>query len=407
MASKLTGRTRYDWRQALTSLLLAAVLTALLAGCDEHLTNTSQTTKHSAPAATATTSTPGTTYVDPKLGFRITLPIGWQVISYPGRHQPTGNTLISLREPTPTPATITIGVFHGANMPAAFAARGTTPLHIGAYSAFAADTGLGQGKVPCLVRILLASDDYLLAEWCSMDATSHGDEFKRILATYLPAPANYRPPENIAAPAAQSCANIQAGYGYNAVSWGRMLATPTANGPNGGWAGMVGSYVCSNTGSLDRYLFQCTELVNRYDAEQWGLPHIPGNAARYFDYVQNGVRHSGDVRDLPVGSFAYSDDARQGTSAFAPQPGDLLVFQDVVNPAQGWTSGLIASPGHIALITAVDAAHVYIAQENYNDRQYFLALALTRTARGYTISDRSGVAGRLVRGWIRFTAEHN
>jgi len=135
------------------------------------------------------------------------------------------------------------------------------------------------------------------------------------------------------------------------------------------------------------------------------LPHIPGNAARYFDYYQNGVLHPGDVRDLPVGSYAYSDDARQGTSAFAPQSGDLLVFQDVVNPAQGWTSGLIASPGHIALITAVDATHVYIAQENYNDRQYFLALALTHTGRGYTINDRSGVAGRIVRGWIRFTVE--
>jgi hypothetical protein len=406
MANKLTGRERYYCHPALTSLLLATVLTALLVGCGQRPTNASQAAKHSTPAATVTTSTPGTTYVDPKLGFHITLPIGWQAISYPGRHQPTGNTLISLREPTSTPATITIGVFHGANMPAAFAVRGTPPLHIGVYPAFAADTGLSQGKVPCVVRILLASEDYLLAEWCSMDATSHADEFERILATFQPASVDHRPPENIAAPAAQSCTNIQAGYGYNAASWGRILATPNANEPSGGWAGLAGSYICSNTGSPDRYLFQCTELVNRYDAEQWGLPHIPGNAARYFDYYQNGVRHPGDVRDLPIGSYAYSDDARQGTSAFAPQPGDLLVFQDVVNPVQGWTSGLVASPGHIALITAVDATHVYIAQENYNDRQYFLALTLAHSARGYSISDRSGVAGRIIRGWIRFTAEN-
>jgi hypothetical protein len=405
MANNLTGRKLYYWRQALISCLLAAVLTALLAGCDQHPTNTGQAAKHSTPAATVTTSIPGTIYVDPNLGFRITLPIGWQVTPYPGRHQSTGNTLVSLREPTPTPTTITIGVFHGASMPAAFATRGTPPLHIGAYPAFAADTGLSQGKVPCVVRILLSSDDYLLAEWCSMDVASHTDEFERILATYLPAPADYSPPLNVVAPAAQSCANIQAGYGYDTASWGRVLATPTATEPNGGWAGLAGSYICSNTGSPNRYLFQCTELVNRYDAEQWGLPHIPGNAARYFDYYQNGVLHPGDVRDLPVGSYAYSDDARQATSAFAPQSGDLLVFQDVVNPAQGWTSGLIASPGHIALITAVDATHVYIAQENYNDRQYFLALALTHTGRGYTINDRSGVAGRIVRGWIRFTVE--
>ncbi|HEY7341156.1 MAG TPA: CHAP domain-containing protein [Ktedonobacterales bacterium] len=405
MAETLAERKQHYFHAAMPFLLLATALVILLAGCDQHPTSAVQVDRQSTPAATAATTTLGTVYIDPKLGFRLTLPIGWQAISYPGRHQPSGNTLVSLQEPSPTPATITIGVFHGANMPAAFAARGSPPLRIGAYPAFAADTGLSQGKVPCVVRILLARDDYLLADWCSMDATSHADEFERILATYSPAPNDYRPPENPMAPAVSSCANVQAGYGYKAPSWGRILATPTANGLDDGWAGLAGIYICSNTGSPDRYLFQCTELVNRYDAEQWGLPHIPGNAARYFDYYQNGVLHPGDVRDLPVGSYAYSDDARQGRSAFAPQPGDLLVYQDVVNPAQGWTSGLIASPGHIALITAVDATHVYIAQENYNDRQYFLALTLAHTARGYTISDRSGVAGRIVRGWLRFTVE--
>lgn len=405
MADTATERKKRCCHSALVSILLATMLAALLVGCDQHPPGAVQAAKQSSPTATSAAATTGTIYVDPKLGFRLTLPLGWQATSYPGQHQLSSNTLVSLQEPTPTPASITIGVFHGANMPAAFAARGTPPLRIGRYPAFDVDTGLSQGKVPCVVRILLASDDYLLAEWCSMDATSHADEFERILATYLPAPADYSPAATIMAPVAPSCATIQAGYGYNTDAWGRTLATPTANEPYGGWAGLSGAYICSNTGSPDRYLFQCTELVNRYDAEQWGLPHIPGNAARYFDYYQNGVLHPGDVRDLPVGSYAYSDDARQGQSAFAPQPGDLLVFQDVVNPAQGWTSGLIASPGHIALITAVDATHVYIAQENYNDRQYFLALALTHTARGYTISDRSGVAGRIVRGWIRFTVE--
>jgi hypothetical protein len=204
----------------------------MLAGCDQRSTNTDHAARQNTPTATAT---PETIYLDPKLGFRLTLPIGWQAISYPGRHQPSGNTLISLQRPTSMPATITIGVFHGANMPAAFAARGAAPLRIGAYPAFAADTGLGQGKVPCLVRILLASDDYVLAEWCSMDATSHAGEFERILATYLPAPADYRPPSTAVAPAASSCANIQAGYGYDTPSWGRILAMPSATGPNGGW----------------------------------------------------------------------------------------------------------------------------------------------------------------------------
>ncbi len=402
MAEMLAEPKRQHVHPGVMSFLLATVLIALLAGCDQRPTNPVHAAKLSTPTATAAL---GTIYVDPKLGFRLTLPVGWQATSYPGQQHPFNSTLVSLQEPTPTPATITIGVFHGADMPSAFAERGRSPLRIGAYPAFTADTGLSQGKVPCVVRILLADDDYVLAEWCSMDAISHAGEFERILATYVPAPTHYNPPVNIVAPAAQSCATIQAGYGYKATSWGRILATPGANEPDGGWAGLAGTYICSNTGSPDRYLFQCTELVNRYDAERWGLAHIPGNAARYFDYYQNGVLHPGDVRDLPVGSYAYSDDARQGRSAFAPQPGDLLVFQDVVNPAQGWTSGLIASPGHIALITAVDAAHVYIAQENYNDRQYLLALPLTHSTRGYTITDRSGVTGRIVRGWVRFTVE--
>jgi hypothetical protein len=398
----LAEQKQHYFHSALTFLLLATASFALLAGCGQPSARTDQMAKEHTPTAIANS---GTVYLDPKLGFRLTLPIGWQATSYPGQHQPSGNTLVNLQEPTPTPATIAIGVFHGVNMPATFAARGRPPLRIGTYPAFSADTGLSQGKVPCVVRILLAGDDYLLAEWCSMDATSHAVEFEHILATYVPAPTHYSPPAAVVAPAVSSCANVQAGYGYKATSWGRILAPPGANGPEGGWEGLAGTYICSNTGSPDRYLFQCTELVNRYDAEQWGLPHIPGNAARYFDYYINGVLYLGDVRDLPVGSYAYSDDARQSRSAFAPRPGDLLVFQDVVNPAQGWTSGLIASPGHIALITAVDATHVYIAQENYNDRQYFLALPLTHSARGYTITDRSGVVGRIVRGWIRFTAE--
>jgi hypothetical protein len=61
------------------------------------------------------------------------------------------------------------------------------------------------------------------------------------------------------------------------------------------------------------------------------------------------------------------------------------------------------SPGHVALITGIDATHVYIAQENYSDNQYFEALAFTQGAQGYHISDRSGIPWRIVRGWIHFT----
>ncbi len=67
-------------------------------------------------------------------------------------------------------------------------------LRIGGFPAFYADTGLSQGKVPCVVRILLAGDDYVLAEWCAMDAGSHAAEFERILSTYVPSPAHFNPP---------------------------------------------------------------------------------------------------------------------------------------------------------------------------------------------------------------------
>lgn len=387
-------------------MLLATVALALLVACTQPTSQARQPYRNAAPGATAA-ATPSNLYTDPALGFRLALPDGWHAISYPGQHRPSANTLVVLREPSPTAATITLGVFHGAGMPTAFAARGNPPRHVGSYPAFTVDTGLSQGKVPCLVRIMLADEDYIVAEWCAMDAASHAAEFERILATYAPAPASFVPSTTADAPHAESCAATQAAYGYGGTSWGHVLATPDASTPDGGWSGLGGTYVCSNTGSPDHYLFQCTELVNRWDAEQWGLPHIPGSAARYFDYYQNGTLHPGSVRDLPTGAYSYSDDASQGQSAFAPQPGDLLIFQDVANPGQGWTSGLIASPGHVALITAVDASHVYVAQENYNDHAYFLALTMRHIARGYTITDRSGVPGRIVRGWIHFTVENS
>ena len=164
-----------------------------------------------------------------------------------------------------------------------------------------------------------------------------------------------------------------------------------------------GVSVCSNEGSSDWYLFQCTELVNRFLYERWALPHLPGNAARYFDYYQDGVLHPGTIRTFPAGSYQLSDDASQGKSAFRPVAGDILVFQDVNNPRLGWTSGLTISPGHVAVIVGVDDQYVYIAQENYSNTQYFLALPIHTIANGYEITDLSGWSQRIVRGWIHFT----
>ncbi|HLY30094.1 MAG TPA: hypothetical protein VKQ36_03645, partial [Ktedonobacterales bacterium] len=60
---------------------------------------------------------------------------------------------------------------------------------------------------------------------------------------------------------------------------------------------------------------------------------------------------------------------------------------------------------HVALIVGVDATHVYVAQENFSDRAYFLALPLTHTATGYHITDLSGVSNRITRGWIHLALD--
>ncbi len=289
-------------------------------------------------------------------------------------------------------------------MPAAFAQRGTPTTHVGQYPAFNADRNGREGKIPCTVRIFLAQTDYVVAEWCSLDAPAHVSQFERILSTYRPAPVGFvAHPSPASAP--QTCAQAQQSRNYTPTTqWGWQLGTPTSTYPAIGWGKLLpGAYICTNLQSPDPYLFQCTELANRFLYEQWALPHLPGNAARYYDYYQDGVYHPGVIRDFPVGSYQLSDDATQGKSAFRPSPGDLLVFQDVLNSNIGWKSGLSTEPGHVVVVTGIDDAHVYIAQENYNETQYFLALPITKVANGYIITDLSGWSNRVVRGWIHFT----
>lgn len=275
-------------------------------------------------------------------------------------------------------------------MPGAFTRRGIPTTHIGPYPAFVADRSLGQGRAPCLVRIFLAHDDYVLADWCAPNAFSSRIQFEQVLATYQPSPVDFV--SHVVAPSPQSCAGVQQQLGYTSAPWGRQLATPMSVG----WSQAgTGVFVCSNEGSAHWYLFQCTELINRFLYERWALPHLPGNAARYYDYYQSGVFQSGTIRTFPVGSYQLSDDASQGKSAFRPVAGDILIFQDVNNLQLGWTSGLTNSPGHVAVIVGIDDAYVNVAQENYSDTQYFLALPIHKVASGYEITDLSG--------WIHFT----
>jgi hypothetical protein len=376
-------------------------MTALLLACAPASTRS----RGGTPSASATPprSEPGR-YVDAKLGFSLVLPSpDWSVSPEPGLRQEPGISAVTLTTAeNSTHQQILIGVLESSGMPKAFFEHGQPTTKIGPYPAFTDDRMHGLARTPCLVRIFLAQDDYVMATWCSADAQAHATEFETLLATFLPAaPGFVSHPEPVPTP--ESCSQVEAGLGYTAseTRWGTELATPAELSPAGGWGQLdPGISICSNTGSTDLYLFQCTELVNRFLYEELALPHIPGNAARYFDYYQNGQLHPGVIRDLPVGTYQLSSDASQGSSAFPPQAGDLLIFQDVNNPLAGWTSGLADSPGHIAIITGIDATHVYVAQENYNDTQYFLALPLTRVANGWHITDLSGIPNRIVRGWI-------
>ncbi len=379
---------------------LFALLLFLCTACAQG--HASMSAVHGASTAVSPSAPPTSpdswVYADARLGFRLTVPLAWRALPQPGAVEAGANASVTFEVDEPSShAVVVVGVFHGTGMPTAFAQRGTPTAHVGQYPAFDADRTSSQGRAPCLVRIFLAGDDYVLADWCAPDAPKHQSAFERALATYQPAPQSFV--AHAVTPSAQTCAAMQQQLGYASASWSKQLASPTSSG----WRGLDGVYLCSNTGSPDWYLFQCTEVINRYLAERLGLPHLPGNAARYLDYYQDGALQPGVIRTFPAGSYQVSDDASQGMSAFPPSAGDVLVFQDVNDLRVGWTSGLTSSPGHVALIVGVDATHVYVAQENYNDTQYFLALPLRHVAAGYEITDLSGLSHRVVRGWIRFT----
>jgi hypothetical protein len=342
----------------------------------------------------------GNIYIDAKLGFQLTVPLNWRAYPLPGSQMSPDTAAVTFAADEHSDhALIDIGVIQGSTMPAAFSKRGKPATRVGPYPAFVADRSLGQGRAPCLVRIFLAHEDYVLADWCAPDAFAARAQFEQVLATFQPAPSTFVSREK-SAPAPQTCTGMQQQLGYTSAQWGKQLAVPSS----AGW-GQLGSgiFICSNEDSPDWYLFQCTELANRFLSERWGLPHLPGNAARYYDYYSDGVLQPGTIRTFPAGSYQLSSDASQGKSSFRPAAGDLLVFQDVNNPQVGWTSGLTESPGHVAVIVGVDNAHVYIAQENYSDTQYFLALPIRKVANGYEITDLSGWSHRIVRGWIHFT----
>jgi hypothetical protein len=392
------------WRSVFWHMPSLAVLACLLlVGC--------ASAAASRPAGRAPTATARRTrfsaYVDARLGFSLALPAGWTALPSPALRARPNIGAVALADSSHPGTLVLVSVLRGPAMAAAFAARGTPDSTIGPYPAFVADTDAATSRVPCLIRIFLAGQDYVVGEECARDAPAHAAALTTLLATYLPAAPSDAVPVQPARSAQEDCGTVQrlGGYDPATAAWGRMLARPRATSPAVGWGALQpGVFVCSNTGSPDRYLFQCTELVNRLDWELFALPRFTGHSELYFDYADANGTHPGQVRSLlPAGTYALYNDAAQGTSASAPAPGDLLIFQDVHDAAAGWRSGIRAGTlGHVAIVTAVDASHVYIAQENYNDWHYFLALPLTHTSAGWHITDLSGLPNRIVRGWIRF-----
>jgi hypothetical protein len=391
--------------------------------------------------------TADTLYTDPKLGFSLRFPSGWQAQPQPGLRSSPLTSSVSFFDPALSSHRIDVSVMRGQSMPAAFRQRGTPNASVGGYPAFDDDAMSDGGPMPCMTHVFLAGQDYVVAQWCSPDARQHRGEFAQSIATYRPSSAS--PPSAgagmrnamsaILAPrsaAVGSRARIASGQEDCPTVLASHGGTPPSSNPYGTWGQqkasaydsrwspypLPGAFVCNNyvqTGWDNStppkpvgywyagYYYQCTELANRFDREQWALPGFDVNAGKYYDYYESGTYHQGRVRTLfPSGSYQLSDDASQGTSSFKPNPGDLLVYQDVNNASQGWTSGLNGGTGHVAVVTGTTATSVTIAQQNYSQVNYFQTLNMATVGNGWHITDASALSYRIVRGWIHFTANN-
>jgi len=177
-----------------------------------------------------------------------TIPRKWQAQPQPGSQASPNNAAVTfIVDEQRTHALILIGVFHSKTMPASFAKRGIPTIHLGPYPAFVADRSIREARAPCLVRIFLAGDDYVMADWCVPDAFAFRAQFEQILATYQPASPAFVPRTMVPTPP-QTCAGVQHQLGYADVSWGRQLAIPISTRWN---QVKTGAFICSNEGSAD------------------------------------------------------------------------------------------------------------------------------------------------------------
>ena len=380
------------------------------------------------------------TYIDKKLNFNMQIPTGWIAYPQPGKVN-TNNEVVNFINPQLKGVEIEIGVMRSQNAAKDFSLYGHPSISIGGYPSLQLDVlAQQQTKTSCLVRVMLAHNDIVLGRWCSVDASQHKQQFEALLSSYhdqtlATLGANVIQP--LAVTKDSTCIDV-INSGEN--SWGYLPPKPPAGEVNGDatfgaervypndatWTNSFGSgvavcddyYTTGNQMWENSYLFQCVELANRFISGEWGLLQFDVNAANYYDYYDNSGFHQGRARTLFVNQVQLSDDSSQGTSAFAPVPGDLLIFQDVNNVSQGWTSGLIFNgldnnnnpiydAGHVVVITNVASDHVDVVQQNWHNGEIH-SFPLSKSSSGYHIADNSGMSGRITRGWIHFNANpHN
>jgi len=367
-------------------------------------------------------SSQGQTYVDKKLNFSLQVPVGWMAKPHPGQAKNTSTTVVFTN--TKLKKThINIAVMRSSTSATDFASRGTPTLLIGNYPAFNADVSEQmQTHVGCAVRLMIANEDIVVGHWCAKDALMHSQELEDILSTYHDQATLSKGTISMqvnAVNAVELCSQVLsdgiiAGDGLPPLgdaAFGAERVYPN----DSTWTTSFGSGVgvCDDYYSIGGYMweggyrFQCVELANRFINEEWGLQEFDVNAANYYDYYDGNGYHPGRVRVLFGNQAQLSDDASQGTSAFAPSPGDLLIFQDVLNPSIGWMSGLISGdPGHVVVITNVAPDHVDVVQENWHNGEKH-SFPISKVGNGYHITDNSGWNGRITRGWVHFNANQH
>ena len=369
--------------------------------------------------ASAHTTSTIPTYVDKKLGFSLQFPIGWVATSQPGIVN-TRNSSAAFTNTTLPGTIVQVGVMESSTAASDFASRGKPTMSIGSYPAFQADTHAGiQVRVPCLGRIFLANKDTVIATWCSLDASTHVQQFETILATYLDHTATSSSIKAAITPMAQapvnpvlSCGQVMQNTNTGDFPVGDATFGAQRVNPNDAtWTNSFGEgvAVCDDYSSdaskmwESSYLFQCVELANRFINEEWGLSEFNSDAFAYYDYYQGGVFNQGEARMLFGNQVQLTDDASQGNNSALPQSGDLLVFQDV-NNGVNWTSGeKSGDPGHVVVVTSVTSTQVNVTQENWYKGETW-SFPISKLSNGYHIIDNSGMSGRITRGWIHFSA---